>query len=162
PVRLDGTVDPASADLWATPVRVERDGLTGELITTQVTRIDGIAAAGRRVCLVDHAHGDLLSYTSAGDYIGSTLPARAIGDIWTAGAGVLGAFPRVPGPLSRHNAHGAWLRAGTFVCGPLDTATEHGRRELRVRFDRVPAGHLRLWTAVTPGDLPPSPQTVPI
>jgi phage tail-like protein len=162
PVRPDGTVDPASADRWATPVRVERDGLTGKLITTQVTHIDGIAAAGRRVCLIDHAHSDLLSYTPAGEYIGSTLPARAIGDIWTAGAEVLWAYPRDPGPLSRHNAHGAWLRAGTFVCGPLDTATEHGRRELRARFERVPAGHLRLWTAVTPGDLPPSPQTVPI
>jgi phage tail-like protein len=162
PVRPDGTVDPDSADRWATPVRVERDGLTGELITTRVTRIDGIAAAGRRVYLVDHAHGDLLSYTPGGDYIGSTLPARAIGDIWTAGSNVLWAYPRDPGPLARHDAHGAWLRAGTFVCGPLDTATEHGRRELRVRFDRAAAGHLQLWTAVTPGNLPPSPQTVPI
>ncbi len=162
PVRPDGTIDPASADRWATPVRVERDGLTGELITTQVTRIDGIAAAGQRVYLVDHPHADLLCYTPAGDYLGSTLPARAIGDIWTAGTEVLWAYPRDPGPLSRHDAHGAWLRAGTFVCGPLDTATDHSRRELRVRFDRVPAGHLQLWTAVTPGDLPPSPQTVPI
>ncbi|MDT5209433.1 MAG: hypothetical protein QOF67_1848, partial [Mycobacterium sp.] len=159
-LHADGS--PRTAPAWATPARVDRDAVNGDVVTTAVTRIDGIATEGQRAYLVDHAHGDLLSFTLTGEYIGSSRPTHPVSDVWGSDLNVAWSYPRDTGPLLRHALHGAWLRAGTFVCGPLDTATEHARRELRVRFDRVAGGHVQLFTAVTAQDAPPSPHTIPL
>lgn len=162
PLGLDGTLDPAQAAVWATPVRTERDPTTGTPIVSEVAGIDGIAADNGRVYLVERARGDLLTFDDHARYIGSTRPARPVADVWCAGAQVLWAYPRDPGQLSRHHTAGAWLRSGTFVCGPLETATAQNIRELRASFDCPPGGHVQLFTAVTPGDVAPTADTVPV
>ncbi|HEY7050894.1 MAG TPA: phage tail protein [Mycobacterium sp.] len=162
PVRSDGTIDPAAEQAWNIPARRERDAVTGKPVTTRLSRIGGIAITGGRAYIVDGEHGDVLSWTPTGQYIGSTRPLRAASDLWSSDPGVVWTYPRDAGRLARHDCDAAWLRAGTFVCGPLDTATEHARRELRVRFDRIAGGHLQLWTAITPGNVPPGADTVPL
>jgi phage tail-like protein len=162
PLGQDGTLDPVQAGVWAAPVRTERNPTTGAPIVSGVTGIDGIGADTGRVYLVEHARGDLLTFDESGRYIGSTRPERPLADMWSAGAHVLWAYPRDPGPLSRHDTAGAWLRSGTFVCGPLETGTAQDIREIRARFDCPPGGHVQLFTAVTAGDVAPSPDTVPI
>ncbi len=162
-LHADGSPQSAAVTAaWAAPARDERDAITGLAVTTLVSHIDGIATGSQRVYLVDHAHGDLLSFTLTGKYIGSSRPTHPVCDVWVTGAEVAWSYPRDPAPVLRHELHGAWLRAGTFVCGPLDTATDHARRELRVRFDRVAGGHVQLFTAVTANDVPPSPRTIPL
>lgn len=156
----DGSPQPGQA--WAAPARVERDAVTGVVVKSPVHRIDGIAAVDTRAYLVDHSHGELLSFTTAGAYVGMSRPTHPVSDIWANGTDIAWSYPRDTAPMLRHNLFGACLRAGTFVCGPLDTATEHARRELRVRFDRAAGGHLQLWTAVTVNDVPPAPQTIPL
>lgn len=148
PARLDGTVDVELRDRWATLDRPPR--------------IDAIAAAGQRVYIVNHTNGDVWTYDAKGEYVGTTLPAHPVRDIWTTSAGVMWTYPRDAGTLLRHNATGARLRQGTFVCGPIATGTADDRRELRVRFDRATGAHLQMWTAVTAGDVPPTAQSVPL
>jgi phage tail-like protein len=162
PVRANGTVDSTTARAWAAPARIERDPLTGRPVTTPVALITGIAATGGRVYLVDGIHADLLTFTSDGGYIGTTRPVHAISDVWASERHVLWTYPHEPNPMLRHVTDAAWRRTGTFVCGPINTGTATARRELRVRFDRVPGGHLQLWTAVTQGGVAPAPSTVPL
>lgn len=155
-VREDGT----GMTTWA-PIRDERDLGTGVVVDTHVTRVAGVAADERRVYLVDAARGDLLSFTPDGAYIGSTRPAWPIVDVWSAG-GVLWSYPAQQGQLLRHASGGSYLRSGSFVCGPINTATEHGRRELRADLTSVTGGHVQFWTAVTPHDVAPTPHSIPL
>jgi phage tail-like protein len=158
-VAHDGSVQPSAA--WADPARTERDPISGSPSTTEIERIRGIAADSKRVYLVDQDHYDLVSFTTTGSYIGSTHPARPLADVWLAGWTMWG-YPSEAGSLSRHIVDGGRLRSGTFVCGPIDTATAVGRRELRVRIENAAGGHVRLWTAVTSGNVKPSPSDIPI
>ena len=162
PLRPDGRVDQATAGAWAKPSRVERDPLTGSPVETPLATIAGIAATDGRVYLVDGEQGDLVAFTSAGGYIGTTRTTRPVVDVWSSGNTVLWTRPAEPQPMLRHNVIGAYRRTGTFVCGPLPTNTVDGRRELRARFDRVPGAHVQLWTAVTSGNVPPPPSTIPL
>lgn len=158
-VSHDGSVQAGPS--WSDPARTERDPISGAPSRTGIERIGGIAAGSKRVYLVDQDHHDLVSFTTAGDYIGSTHPVRPLADIWLAGRTMWG-YPNEPGSLSRHVVDGARLRSGTFVCGPIDTATADGRRELRVRIENAAGGHVRLWTTVAPGNVTPSPSDIPI
>jgi phage tail-like protein len=159
-VLATGELDPGSQQVWSTPVRDSRDPRTGALTRTPVVRIGGIAGGAGRVYLVDDALHDLVTYTLAGDFVGSTRPLQPISDLWLSDE-VLWTSPAEPGTLLCHAVDGGRVRTGSFVCGPLSTVTEHGRRELRVRFDRVLGGHLQLWTAVTPAAVPPGVDTLP-
>jgi phage tail-like protein len=161
PIRPDGSVDVACSAAWAAPNRVERDPISGKINRTPVPRISGIAGGRSRVYLLDTAHADLLTYTLSGEYIGATRPTQPLSDITDANPVVWG-YPAVAGSATRHDVVGSQLRSGTFLCGPLDTATEHGRRELRAWVDRTGGAHVQFWTAVSQGAQPPSLESLPV
>jgi phage tail-like protein len=151
-------LDAGSQAAWAHPVREHADD---EAVDTgqAVTRVSSVGGGDGRVYLVDGARHDVLTYSATGGFIGSTSPRRPVASLWLAGR-VLWSLPVAPGVVLRHAVDGSRLRTGVFVCGPLPTATEHGRREIRVRFDRSDGSHLQLWTGVTSDAVPPSPWTL--
>lgn len=155
-VVVDGATG-AELVAW-TPVRGD-PLIPGSLV--DVARVAGLAVLGERVHLVDAAQGDLLTFTIGGDLVGIGRAATELADLLWAG-GALWGEPVAGGPWLRHDPVGRSLTAGAFVCGPIDTATETGRRELRARLTRSPGQHVRLWTAVVRGGVVPDPATLPL
>lgn len=125
-----------------------------------VGRVDGLAVVADRVFLVDAARGDLLAHTLSGEFVGSVRADEPLADVLAASDAVWTA-PAAGGSWLRHDPRGRSRAVGTFTLGPLDTATERGRRELHARMDRVPGQHVRLWTTPAPAGLIPDPATLP-
>lgn len=152
-------LDPATGAPGITWTPVRGDPAAG-LPLTDVARISGLAVVGERVHLVDADRGDLLSFTLLGEFVGTAPAAELLADLQSAADALWGA-PRMGGAWLRHDPVGRCLASGAFVCGPIDTATESGRRELSARLVTAPGQHVRLWAAVAPGGVVPDPSTLP-
>lgn len=153
-------LDPATGAAVANWTAVRGDPLAG-LPLVDVVRIAGLAVLGDRVHLVDADQGDLLSFSLAGELIGTAPAAESLADLLGADGALWGA-PRAGGPWLRHDPTGRSLGSGAFVCGPIDTATDSGRREVWMRLVRHQGQHVRLWSALAPGGVVPDPSTLPL
>ncbi len=151
-VRLD--VTGATVSRW----RPTRRGATAQV--TDVVRCHGMAISAGRVHVIDAAQGDLVVATMQGDPLGVVQLQPDAADVLAAGDALF-TMSVGGGRWQRHEPLAATVGSGVFVTGPVQTATETGRRELRARVRRGAGQHVRFWTAVVPPEVEPGPETLP-